>query len=209
MNRDRRSRAAGRQGTRSGERYAQIPEEILQSEAYGALPDYARVCIVAIASRFTGHNNGDLSLSEAEAKSRGVSPKWKLRASVKLLEACGLIAVTRRGRLSAGGKLCSLYGLTWRELSASEKYDQPIFLPRKASNDWAKWSKPDDWNDFVRDTAHAAKGKSVRKKAKKIPVTPQSGTNRTPQSGTESIPVAPHREGHGTSSVVPPGVVTS
>lgn len=206
---DRRARSTGRQGMRSGERFAQIPEAVLQSDAYRALPDYARVCLVAIASRFTGHNNGDLSLSEADARSRGVSPKWKLRAGIKLLEACGLISVTRRGRLSAGGKLCSLYALTWRETAPSDKYDQPSVLAKKATNAWAHWKKPDDWDDFVKYSAQIAKGKAGASKAKKIPVTPQSGTSRAPQCCAESTAVVPHREGRGTDLLVPPRVVTS
>lgn len=197
-------------GKMTGERYAQIPEMVLQSSAYRALPDYAKVVLVAVASRYSGRNNGNLSLTDADASSRGVNPRWRLRAGLRLLIATGLIEVTRQGRLERGGKLCSLYALTWRDTDGSEKYDQPCLATREGSYAWAKWQKPDDWDEFVRATAQRAKGtRNSVCPFRKNAVTPHSGADRAPRNGAEGPRVAPDMGGGSASFVAPPSMVSS
>lgn len=190
--RDRRARGKGRQGVTRGERFAMIPLDVLESEAYCRLPDYAKVVLVALASRYTGSNNGDLSLTAAVAKEVGVGQRWKRNAGIKLLSQCGLIEITRQGRLAHGGKLCTLFALTWRDVSPTDKYDQPAKVARKASQDWAHWKAPANWREIISNVRRASKGASRNTFLRVTnPVTPQGGAVSAPTGGAESAPVEP------------------
>lgn len=190
--RDRRARATGRLGVTNGERYALLPEEILQSGAYHAQPDWARTVLFALACRFTGHRNGDISLPFSEARRFGIAAQWKLYAGLRLLELAGVIVCTRRGRLQQGTKLPSLYALTWRRIDKCEgiALDSGIAESVRPSNDWVRWTKPADWRSIV--TAIARKNRGTSKLGRKIPDSNTLGAGRSQQLGAESGNTAPH-----------------
>lgn len=147
---------------RAGLRYALVPVDVMESEAFHSIPDYARCVLFAIAAKFRSANNGDLSLTAGEAKRLGVFPEWRLRAGIEILDAVGLIEITRRGHLQNGRGTCNLYALGYREVNPSEKYDHGwrSTIVRQASNRWADWKRPDDWDGNLERIRRKAQGKS-------------------------------------------------
>jgi hypothetical protein len=158
---------------RSGNDYAQIMGDVLRSQAYAAIPDYAARVLLALAAQFRKTNNGDLSLTAAEARRYGIAAEWKLRAGLSLLETVGLVEVTRHGRIENGKGICSLYALGWRQIDASDKYDQPRAVAMAAPMTWAKWKHPADWKLQVASARQRAQGK--RKSAQGVLQTTKSG----------------------------------
>jgi hypothetical protein len=161
-----------------------IPEEVMNSAAYNALPDIAKVVLFAMAARFNGHNNGDLSLTFNEAQKLGVSQSWKLYAGLSILSKADLILCTRRGHLAGGRKLCSLYAVTWRGISDAPEgvsYDAGVRVCLLPAHDWVKWKKPDNWLAVVAKVKRDNHGRS------KIPVSTAPGSSRSTMLGTEIL----------------------
>lgn len=158
---DRRARLTGRQGTRRGDVYAQIPDEVLRSEACRALPDYAVRVLLLMAAQYRGPNNGDLAVTSRAAREYGL-PEWKLRAGLSLLETSGLLELKRQGQIMKGKGIPSLYALGWRQVDPSDKYDSPTVVAVPAPNRWARWSKPIDWKAQEAARRHAAQGNRNR-----------------------------------------------
>lgn len=153
---------------RSGFDFAQILGDVMRSDAYKACPDYATRVLFALAAQFRKSNNGDLSMTAADAEQYGIESEWKLRAGLSVLERVGLVEIMRQGRISAGKGIASLYALGWRQIDASDKYDLPSVLARAAPNRWARWTRPDDWGsqlDTIRNKAQGKNGKNKRKLA--------------------------------------------
>lgn len=155
--------------------FANLPKDIMLSEAFNTLPDYAVRCLIALlvenrTSRDPGQrnksgpgNNGDLSLSAKTARQYGLQASWKVSAGLTILRAVGLIEVTRQGGLHQSTARCSLYGLTWLPIAPSEKHDRPTCVPRTASHAWRTFKKPADWKLRERDIRRKAQtGKKER-----------------------------------------------
>jgi hypothetical protein len=169
------SRRRGRHGRREmGQHYAMVSDEIMRSDAWHALPHFAKSVYIGIAGQFRGGNNGDLDFPVSKAGLYGISHK-ELAAGIPLLEYAGLIERTRLGRLAGGKKLCSLYALTCWPIEASEKHDQPTIVQRPASNAWAKWTRPPEWSQIVRRAKHRAAGRKIQ--------TPHGGNGSHPHVG--------------------------
>jgi hypothetical protein len=163
-----------------GERYAQVTEEVLSSVAYGAIPDFAKVVLFAVACRFCGRNNGNLSLVPADATALGVRHSWRLYAGLKLLVLADLIVCTRRGRLERGTRLCSLYALTWRGIDSAPdgvSFDAGVSAHPLPTHAWSKWTKPVGWARIVKDAGRTAHGQ------KKISMSPTGGDGRATTLG--------------------------
>jgi hypothetical protein len=203
---DRRARTTGRLGVKRGDRYALIPEEVMSSVSYGAQPDYAKCVLFALACRCNGHNNGDLSLPFSEARQLGIAHQWKLFAGLQLLRKAGLILCTRQGQLQRGTKLCSLYALTWRGIDAAPPgvaYDAGLGPCPIASNAWAKWDKPAQWLETIREVTRANHGRS------KIPVSTTLGKGRSTTLGANATKTAQPRWGTESANTAPTVVDTS
>ena len=154
----------------------------MNSAAYAAQPDFAKVVLFAMAARYQGHNNGDLSLAIKDARALGVAHAWKLYAGINLLKKGDLIECTRQGKLERGTKLCSLFALTWRGIDAPPEgvaYDGGISICSIPGNAWAKWEKPADWAQIIRSVTAANHGRN------KIPVSTTLGKGRSTTLGTE------------------------
>jgi hypothetical protein len=197
-----------------GERYALIPEEVMEHESYHSQPDWARSVLFALAARYNGNNNGDLSLPFSEAKRLGISAQWKLYAGLRLLEKADLIQCTRRGRLERGTKLASLYALTWRGINecASVSFDAGISCCPIPANAWVKWAKPDNWKQLVRSIAQANHGVEKNPVANRLGKNPDStalGAGRSTTLGVTSTDIAQQPWVMETASVAPTAVDTS
>jgi hypothetical protein len=220
---DKRGRATGRLGIKEGERYALMPEEVMTSTAYGAQPDFAKVTLFAVACRFSGHNNANLSIPFSEAEKLGIEYQWKLYAGLQLLRKAGLILMTRQGHLAAGSKVCSLYAITWRAINrapAGVNYDAGILPSVVPSHEWAKWERPVDWARIVRDVTDAHHGRKKGSRwphrsttggamATKIPVSTTGGAIRSTTGGAMGTDSRSTRGGLEGSIPAPPVVDTS
>lgn len=155
--------------------------------------------------QYYGQRNGSLALPVEEASALGVEQPWRLYAGLRILADCDLIVRTRRGGLSRGGKLASMFALTWRgidEPADGVVYDAGVKVCPVATHAWSRWMRPDGWAAHCRQIEQRMRGS-------KNPVTPQSGTDRTPQSGTETVNLVPPSRGRKASFSVPPSRETS
>lgn len=176
------------------ERYAMLPNDVRESDAYRCLPHYARSVLIEIAGRYNGVNNGDLSFTKADAHTQGISA-WEWGSALHLLgdeHGTGLIEKTRQGKVVNGKGVANLFALSWRPLNASDKYDQPATIARAASHAWAKWVTPANWLEVVAWSKRTAQGKREesaeeretrarfkRTKSKKLPVHPSGPSQST------------------------------
>ena len=105
------------------EKFAFLPQAVVESPAYASLRTRAAILLSLIAVRYSGHNNGDLSLTYNEMHVRwGWARDTTARAYAELQEH-GLLVQTRKG----GRNRCSLYALAWLPVSDAkviEKLDE-------------------------------------------------------------------------------------
>lgn len=193
-------------GVARGDRYALLPEEVMESVAYHAQPDWARTVLFALACRYQGHNNGDLSLTFSVARRLGIAAQWKLYAGLKVLERADLIITTRRGRLERGKKIASLFALTWRGIDACEgvQFDPGISSCPLPSNAWVKWQRPADWPSVCSQIARYMRGRKTA-----IPDSTHDGEGRSTHDGATHLDIAPHMMEEETMVSAPHRVETS
>jgi hypothetical protein len=195
-----------------GERYALIPREVMESEAYRALPPYAVLVLLALAVQYIGSRNGSLALPWTEAARLGVRTQAQLYGGLQLLQAVQLIACTRRGHLTAGKRLATLYALTWRAVddpAAGVTYDAGMSMSLSPSHEWSRWVLPAEWNDYVRTINRRAKGKGGHE----CPFIKKSDSPRGERSthpvGSDTPPHhSPRGEREGSISAHPVGVTS-
>jgi hypothetical protein len=164
----------------------------MSSVAYASQPDFSKVVLFALAARYHGHNNGDLSLTIKDARALGVGHPWKLYAGLNLLNKADLIEYTRQGKLERGTKLCSLFALTWRGVDKAPDgvvYDACVSVCPIPSNRWARWEQPEDWAKTVRHVTTINHGQKKDSKLiaerKRISVSTSVGKGRSTSVGTE------------------------
>lgn len=193
------------------ERYALLSDEVLRSAAYHALPDWAVRVLLALAAQYRGARNGSLALPVADARAYGVCQPWRVYAGLRLLCDAQLAICTRRGHLTLGGKLASMYAITWRGIDAPADgivYDAGIAVCPTPSHAWADWTRPDDWDARVREIVRRMRGPSGAERAARA-VTRLSGTDRTRQSGTDDAHIVPAGRVRRPRTIAPAGRVTS
>lgn len=123
----------------SGKHFAQIPVEVLVSDACRTLPSYAIRVLVAIAAQYRGNNNGDLALTWTIGQEFGINSKKQLVASLGTLQLRGLIQKTRQGGKKPLGPC--LYAITWQPINdLNGKIDSGPTTA--AANTWASWTPP-------------------------------------------------------------------
>jgi predicted transcriptional regulator len=69
---------------------------------------------------YNGKNNGDLSASFKNMKAKGWRSETTLSKALNQLLEYGFLVKTRQGGLN---NTCNLYGLTWKQIDQSTKYD--------------------------------------------------------------------------------------
>lgn len=125
--------------TRRGDRYAQVPLDALQSEAFRWLPDFAVRVLTAMAAQFSGYNNGGLELTATEARAFGISED-ELYAGIGLLILAGFVRRTVQARRRSGKGTPARYAVTWRTLGDFPKFGiVPTVAP---SRDWQRFVPP-------------------------------------------------------------------
>lgn len=213
---NRRARNAGKREFNDHERFAFLPQEVLESSSWAALPDFAKASVVALACGAHHLNNGRIALPWSIARRRGLSSEWKLYAGLQLAELAGLVRRTRQGRLQAGRKLPNLYALTWRAISDAKDLDLVSGPTISAPNDWARWSVPTDWKEIVSAVRDKARGAPSRQRARarfpktgKIPLPIGVGRGRPALRGAESFSTTLPPGAHQLSPPAPPTLVAS
>jgi hypothetical protein len=87
--------ASAWQGVSQG--YVQLPNSLLDSPAFRALPDAGKVVILALTRNYNGANNGRIALTIADAAKHWNLSKYKRADGLKAAEAADLIECTARG----------------------------------------------------------------------------------------------------------------
>jgi hypothetical protein len=120
----------------TGKHFAQIPVEVLTSEAFRTLPNYVVRVLIAMAAQYRGNNNGDLALTWATGQTFGINSKWQLIDGLALLLERGLLLKTRQGGKKPLGP--TLYALTWQPIN---DLNGKITMGQTttASDTWATW----------------------------------------------------------------------
>ncbi len=97
---------------------ALLPIRILRSEAHINLSWPAKALLIEISSQYNGFNNGDLCATRSMLKDRGFNSSDTLFKAIKQLLNQNLILLTRQGGRDwkTGGKLPSLYAITWQPI---------------------------------------------------------------------------------------------
>ena len=114
--------------------FVMLPKAVIESPAFNDLNSAARLLLIAILSRFNGHNNGQISLSHREAAPLigHTSPKTIVKAFKDLMEH-GLIEVTMEGDWA--GCRAREYRLTFITTGKVPPY-------KNATNDYVDWQPP-------------------------------------------------------------------
>jgi len=201
MSSRKRGRSQGR--FESGEHFCVIPASVLTSAAWTKQPHVARSVLTAITAQYRGTNNGSLGLPRNAARAYGLTHK-DLVASLPLLEAAGLIERTRQGSISNGRGICNLYAISWKPLDPSEKYDVPLKAQQPASNAWARWNAPPDWQQTVVAAKRKAQGRARPLSSREDSAGPRDGTvvSKIRSSREERLRKFPGPHGEDTSEIL-------
>ena len=126
----KRLQQTGRQTTGQ---FLRLPKELLAHENFKTLSPRATKYVVDLASNYNGRNNGDLSATFSQMKSRGWNSSDQLFKAKRELVDRGIIKISRQGGLNK----CNLYALNWFQIDECDgKLD--IAPTQTAPKDWKK-----------------------------------------------------------------------
>ena len=125
-------------GLAQGERYALLPERVVQSEAYCSLTASALRLLSLALCKFNGSNNGDISLTQSALKIYGFTSNDTFCRAIKQLLGTGLLVLTRQGGFAQGGKKPNLYAFGWLPIPENPKLVE-ISTPCEPPNGWASF----------------------------------------------------------------------
>lgn len=139
-----------------------IYSDIYDSPAFKSLTPTDVMAYLALRRDLKGSNNGDLSLTLARAKTRGINHHMTLARSLRALCAVGLICLTRKGGTQRGGqRLPSLYGMTDVDIYAMP---QKQVEARKADDAWRKVTTEEQGRSLIEQAEDAVKKASAKLK---------------------------------------------
>jgi len=117
------ARKSNPRGRAANRRYAGIPHDVMESDAYSSCSGNGVRLLLELAKQYNGHNNGDLCAAFSVLKSRGWRSKKTLARCLGELMTLGLIVKTREGWFSNAGGRCALYALTWQSIDECDGKD--------------------------------------------------------------------------------------
>jgi hypothetical protein len=184
----------------TGRHFAQIPVEVLMSEAQTSLPNFAVRILVAFAAQYRGNNNGDLALTWSIGKTFGIDSKKQLVAGIATLLERGLIEKTRQGGKKPLGPC--LYAITWQPINdlAGKIESGPTTT---ASNAWAKWTSAPQRDQSEINHQHHRGTASAPPGDQTSAISGLQGDQREPFIGTTGSP--PSRSPREGASSAAPG----
>ncbi|WP_372377349.1 hypothetical protein ACBZ91_10580 [Vibrio natriegens] len=118
-------------------RFAGIPIFVMESEAYVALPPLAKCLLYELVAQYNGRNNGYLSLTRTDLKSRGFNSHTSNSKAIKYLIESGLITQTRCGGVAKGKRVCHLFALNWQPID--EKINKPLSVNLPFTGSFQAW----------------------------------------------------------------------
>lgn len=130
---DRSEKRPGKQ-----RQHVRIYCDVLDSHAWLALDTFAQAFYIAMRRQLKSFNNGDIEATLSTMRHRGSNSSATLSKSLRALLTVGLIAVTRRGGMSQGGKEPTLYRFT-DEPAREQKKKSGAIPASKATDEWKCW----------------------------------------------------------------------
>ena len=179
----------------TGRHFAQIPVEVLTSDAVRTLPNYALRVLLAMAAQFRGNNNGDLAMTRAIARPFGVTSQEHLVKSLALLLERRLIDKTRQGGKKPLGP--TLYCVTWQPINdlCGKIALGPNLTP---TNAWAVWKAPSGANPKLKNQRVCRRTTLGLPADQKAPISGLPADQKPASIGSAgSPPSRSPREGHG------------
>ena len=137
-----RERAKGRRGG-EGERFAYLPESVLECPALATAPTYAFKVLAVLVLGKAKERNGLMMCSESYAARFGIDARITVHRSLQLLTERGLIERTRQ--VQRFRKAATLWAVTWWPIYFRD--GEPLQTPEPASHryrDWAHITSPTD-----------------------------------------------------------------
>jgi hypothetical protein len=125
---------------KSGERFGAIPVEVMESDAWGWLPQFARLALLGLAAGYSGNNNGGIDFTDSRARELHMN-KTDKNLGLRLACHAGIIKKTVKERRRSGRGIPAKYALTWKPLDHFECFN--FCATTKASNDWMTATIPD------------------------------------------------------------------
>ena len=125
---------------RPGDRFGAIPVEVMESEAWAWLPNFARVAVLSLAGCYTGMNNGGIELTDKRAHDFHLN-KTDKNLGLRLACEVKIIKQTVKARRKSGRGVPAKYALTWKPLDHFEKLN--FCATQKAGNEWLTATIPD------------------------------------------------------------------
>lgn len=115
--------------TRSKERFAAIPDRILECRKFQELKYSSRYLLMCIASQFNGENNGALRFTKEDGRRFGVGHSKVRSHGLRDLEHGGFIEKTYQGGMRPFRATC--WALSWRtvQFRDNEKLIRPQQSP--------------------------------------------------------------------------------
>lgn len=104
--------------------FAGLPIFVLESESYVTLPPLAKCLLYELAAQYNGRNNGYLSLTRDDLRTRGYPSTNSNTKAIKALIDSVLITQTRVGGIAKGKRVCNLYAINWQPIDG--RSDKPI-----------------------------------------------------------------------------------
>jgi hypothetical protein len=130
-----------------GERYALVTLDVMQSDAYRWLPHFAWSVLLAMASRYTGRNNGALELTATDAERFGIK-RDELYAGIGLCIKAKLVKRTVEARRRSGRGVPARYALTWRAIDQHDGFN--LMQRSTPAHEWTTFEPPFNRADTVR-----------------------------------------------------------
>jgi hypothetical protein len=147
--------------------HARLYDQIGNSNAWFALGFSARALYMQLRVKLKHTNNGNIEATLGTLKHAGFKSSSTLAKALREIETVGLIARTRQGGITSGGRLCNLFRFTDKPC-----YDFPKLgvSASKATHEWKLWASVRDAKAAVHE-AHAA-AKRPRKVSVECPPAP-------------------------------------
>lgn len=143
-------RPYGKSGTRK-QQFVLFYNEMLNSPAYRSLSCPAKCALITLKQRFTGYNNGEISLSCRECASLNKMSRNTAQRALKELIEKGFVELMQVGWF--GTRQASVYRLTMEANIKSN--DRP-------TNEWKNWGKgvPKDAHPIPKESQRSPNNKT-------------------------------------------------